>query len=133
VPPPRTGSSRDGPCARRAWTPAQDVEVPADQGFVTFSAERLLDHDADTLITVAGAVYDTEETITASPLYPRLHAVEDDHDYQVSGDMWLGAAPFAAAWIVDDLTRILIDERQPPTAAATERWTTLVSTGHRPP
>jgi ABC-type Fe3+-hydroxamate transport system substrate-binding protein len=105
--------------------PAQDVEVDPDQGFVTFSAERLLDHDADTLITVTGAVYDTNETITGTPLYQRLHAVEEDRDYQVAGDIWLGAAPFAAAWILDDLTDILIHQRQPSSASA-ERWNTLV-------
>jgi iron complex transport system substrate-binding protein len=106
---------------------AQDVEVASDQGFVTFSPERLPDHDADTLITVTGAVYDTSETIIGSPLYERLQAVRDGHDYHVAGDMWLGAAPFAAAWILDDLAHILIHERQPPTTAATERWNVLVT------
>jgi len=110
----------------------QDVEVAPDQGFVTFSSERLLDHDADTLITVTGAVYDTTETITRSPLYQQLHAVETNDDYQVSGDMWLGAAPFAAAWILDDLTHILAHEQQPPTTAATERWNTLIATDQTP-
>lgn len=111
-----------------ARPPAQDIEVAADRGFIMFSPERLVDHDADTLITVTGAVYDTAETITGSPLYPHLDAVDRGDDFRVSGDMWLGAFPFAAAWIVDDLDHILIHEEQPDTAAALDRWDALLHT-----
>jgi hypothetical protein len=38
----------------------------------------------------------------------------------------LGAAPFDAAWILDDLAHILVHRRQPPAASA-ERWNTLVT------
>lgn len=107
--------------------PAQDVEVASDQGFVTFSTERLPDHDADVLVTVTGAVYDTEETITRSPLYRRLDAVEQDRVYRASGDVWLGAAPFAAAWILDDLSHILLDHEQAPATPVFERWRTLIT------
>jgi len=99
--------------------------VPAQQGIVAFSLERLTDHDADTLITVTGAVYDTEAVITTSPLYAALGAVGRGRAFQVSGDMWLGAFPFAAAWMLGDLEDILLDDR-PAGGTALERWSMLV-------
>jgi iron complex transport system substrate-binding protein len=108
-----------------ARPPAEDVEVPAQQGIVAFSLERLTDHDADTLITVTGAVYDTEAVITTSPLYAALGAVGRGRAFQVSGDIWLGAFPFAAAWMLGDLEDILLDDR-PAGGTALERWSMLV-------
>jgi hypothetical protein len=52
-----------------------------------------------------------------------------DQAYRVSGDVWLGAAPFAAAWIHDDLDQILLHDRQPPLTDAPTRWSELVPEG----
>lgn len=106
---------------------AQDVDVAADQGFVLFSPERLTEHDADVLVTVADAAYDTDQVITTSPLYDGLHAVRADRVFRASADMWLGALPFAAVWIVEDLATILLHDDQPDTTNALERWRALVT------
>lgn len=98
---------------------------PADDpaSLIMFSPETLADHDADVLILLDSAAADTEQVIIESPLFPTLGAVRAGHDDTVNADMWLGASPFSAFWITQDLTSILIDGRAPDQLGTPlDRW-----------
>lgn len=102
---------------------AQQVPATGPVPFIPFSVEALADHDADVLILLDSAATDTDEVIVAAPLYPTLGAVTAGRAYAVDGDMWLGASPFSALWMAQDLTSILVDHRAPDhLGGAVERW-----------
>ena len=90
----------------------QQAEVEASAPFVNISAENLTDHDGAALFLMKGKTYPIE-TVTASPLYPKLEAVQADKDYVVSGEMWCGAGPLSVQWVLDDIRRTLVDGTDP--------------------
>lgn len=108
--------------------PAEQAPASGPVPLIPFSIETLGDHDADVLILIDSAATDTRDVIVASPLYPTLSAVAAGHAYTVDGDMWLGATPFSALWITQDLTSILVDGRAPDDlGTALDRWHALAA------
>lgn len=102
----------------------QDVDIPVEQGggYVYFSAETLLDFDADIVLVQGGGLYPTEP-ITTNPLYDQLTGTV----HIIDGEHWNGAGPFAAWWILDDLAAVLFDDGQVATTDDIDsRWTSFL-------
>lgn len=102
--------------------PAQDVATEATSPFIPISAEKVGDHDADTIFLLSGGAYKTD-ALTASALWTTLGAVKANRVFNVVAEVWFSSNAFGLDWILQDVRAALLDEG----AVATEgdvvsRW-----------
>jgi len=93
---------------------------PKPQAVADFSAtatrETIPDLDGDVMFLAKyGDDHRLLEKLTQSPLWDRLHVVQDERVYEVPDDLWfLGIGNLAARRVVDDLERILVAGQRLP-------------------
>ncbi|MBW4647007.1 MAG: iron-siderophore ABC transporter substrate-binding protein [Goleter apudmare HA4340-LM2] len=84
-----------------------------DSPNIPVSEERLDSVDGDVMFVMAYKVRDTGEhdfnRIQQKPLWQKLNAVQQNHVYYVDSSKWRGKNPFAAAAVIDDLYKYLVD------------------------
>lgn len=92
------------------------------EAMIPLSFELIEEHDAD-IVAVMDAFYYDSLAITDVPTYQQLPAVQDGRDVVIDGDMWFGNHPFAAFWILEDLTAMAAGESQMGTPSDGQaRW-----------
>ena len=99
-------------------TRPETQRVEGDPAFPVefFSAELLLDHDAEFVFSLGGGIY---EDVSAFELFPALTGTTTI----ASGDEWLATHPFAIAWILEDIEAIMLDGGDVGTADdIVDRW-----------
>ncbi|MFC1464226.1 MAG: ABC transporter substrate-binding protein [Candidatus Brachytrichaceae bacterium NZ_4S206] len=106
---------------------AQDMATEATDPFITISAERLNDHDADLIFLLSGGQY-TTDTLTASPIWKTLKAVLANQVVNVVAELWLSSNAFGVDWIVRDLRAALLGTDEVATDAdVVSRWLAFTS------
>jgi iron complex transport system substrate-binding protein len=95
---------------------AQEAATDPTSPFVTFSPERLTDHDGDQLFLFGGGPY-TTGAMEGSPLFGQLRAVQEGAVHEVSGEVWLSTSPFGVDWVLRDLRATLLEGAPAATAA----------------
>lgn len=88
---------------------AQDVATEPTNPFITISAERLNDHDAETIVLLSGGAY-SPDALTASALWPTLDAVRANQVVRVVAELWFSSNAFGVDWIVRDLRAALLGD-----------------------
>jgi iron complex transport system substrate-binding protein len=86
---------------------AQAVDREPTDPFVPVNAEKLADHDADTILVLSGGEYSTA-ALTSLALWPKLSAAKNDRVINVLAEIWFGSNAFTADWIIRDLRAALL-------------------------
>jgi iron complex transport system substrate-binding protein len=87
----------------------QDVETEATNPFITISAERMDDHDADLIFLLSGGSYNTDP-LTTSALWTTLDAVKANKVIKVAAELWFSSNAFGIDWMVRDLRAGLLND-----------------------
>jgi len=107
---------------------AQDIATEPTNPFITISAERLNDHDADVIILLSGGAY-TPDTLTASALWSTLGAVKANRVVNVVAELWFSSNAFGVDWIVRDVRAALLGDGEVATEAdVVSRWQAFAAT-----
>ncbi len=102
--------------------PVQDVATEATNPFILISAEKVGDHDADTIFLLSGGAYKTD-ALTASALWPTLNAVKSNQVVNVVAELWFSSNAFGLDWIVRDVRAALLGDGAVATEAdIVSRW-----------
>jgi iron complex transport system substrate-binding protein len=102
--------------------PVQDVATEATNPFIPISAEKIGDHDADTIFLLSGGAYNTD-ALTASALWTTLGAVKANRIVNVVAELWFSSNAFGLDWIVRDVRAALLDDGAVATEAdVVSRW-----------
>jgi iron complex transport system substrate-binding protein len=86
---------------------AQAIETEATNPFIPINAEKLEDHDADTILVLSGGAYQAN-ALTSLALWPRLLAVQNKRVINVLAEIWFASNAFGADWIVRDMRAALL-------------------------
>lgn len=107
---------------------AQDISTEPTNPFITISAERLNDHDADVIFLLSGGAYNPDTLIT-SALWATLGAVKANRVVNVVAELWLSSNAFSVDWIVQDVRAALLGDGTVATESdIVNRWQTFVAT-----
>ncbi len=102
--------------------PVQDVATEATNPFILISAEKVGDHDADTIFLLSGGAY-TTDALTTSALWPTLDAVKANQVFNVVAELWFSSNAFGLDWIVRDVRAALLGDGAVATEAdIVSRW-----------
>ncbi|HEY0186889.1 MAG TPA: ABC transporter substrate-binding protein [Cellulomonas sp.] len=103
------------------------VPTGASSTAVTFSAEELPEHDADTTVLMDGSIYDAE-AVRELPTFSTLTSVANDRVFVANGELWSANFALGTWWVLDDVETILANGTAVPLGTlddATERWQEL--------
>ncbi len=107
--------------------PAQDIATDATDPFLPIAAEKLGDHDADTIFLLRGGAYESD-ALTASALWSTLKAVKANRVVNVVAEVWLSSNAFGLDWIVRDVRAALLGDGAVATEAdVVRRWQTFTA------
>lgn len=107
---------------------AQDIATEPTNPFITISAERLNDHDADVIVLLSGGTY-TPDALTASALWSTLGAVKANRVVNVVAELWFSSNAFGVDWIVRDVRAALLGDGEVATEAdVVSRWQAFAAT-----
>lgn len=79
----------------------------AEEQIVSFSAERLGDHDATRMVILSGTSYDSER-VRSEPVFGTMPVARRAVD--VDGEAWFGNSVFTSWWILDDLESMFVGD-----------------------
>ncbi|MEM1333017.1 MAG: ABC transporter substrate-binding protein [Actinomycetota bacterium] len=122
---PEVGSASGELFGRLGLARPEVQQVTGDPAFPFefFSAELLLDHDADVVFSLGGGIY---EDVSAFELFPALTGTTTI----VSGDEWLATHSFAIAWMLRDIESVLFGDGVVGTADdIVDRWDEFLTLG----